>query len=168
MVNGYTCSTCGAHHDDLPMSYGVKTPYWYEVIAPEERDARASISSDQCIIDGEHFFVLGVLEIPVSDGDGPFSWSVWVSLSEESFDRMHELWQSPEREREPPYFGWLSAEIPGYPSTLNLKTHLHTRSVGLRPTIELEPTDHPLAIEQRQGITIARVRQIAEQTLHDA
>lgn len=50
--------------------------------------------------------------------------------------------------------------------TLNLKTNLHTQPVGRRPTIELEPTDHPLAVEQRSGITHARVRKLAELTLH--
>jgi hypothetical protein len=49
---------------------------------------------------------------------------------------------------------------------LNLKTHVHARPVGQRPFIELEPTDHPLAVEQRSGITMARVREIAAAMLH--
>jgi len=32
--------------------------------------------------------------------------------------------------------------------------------------IELEQTDHPLALEQRHGITVQRVQEIAEQVLH--
>jgi hypothetical protein len=43
---------------------------------------------------------------------------------------------------------------------------VHTREVGQRPRIELEPTDHPLAVEQRQGITRERVQEIAEIVLH--
>lgn len=49
-----------------------------------------------------------------------------------------------------------------YPDTLLLKTHVHTREVGTRPYIELEATEHPLAVEQRNGITGARVREIGE------
>lgn len=48
-----------------------------------------------------------------------------------------------------------------------LKARVHTRPVGKRPYIELEQTDHPLAIEQRDGITMQRVREIAEMVLHD-
>ena len=71
------------------------------------------------------------------------------------------------RENEAPYFGWLSTELPLYgTSTITLKTNVHTRPVGLRPNIELEPTGHPLAAEQRNGITRERVREIAEQLLH--
>jgi hypothetical protein len=33
------------------------------------------------------------------------------------------------------------------------------------PYVELEPTDHPLAIEQREGVTLARVVEIAEALL---
>ncbi|WP_308294565.1 hypothetical protein [Streptomyces sp. RKAG290] len=38
--------------------------------------------------------------------------------------------------------------------------------MGRRPLIELEPTDHPLAVEQRNGITLDRVREIAEAVQH--
>jgi hypothetical protein len=38
--------------------------------------------------------------------------------------------------------------------------------VGQRPLVELEPTEHPLAVEQRQGISMQRVQAIAEALLH--
>jgi hypothetical protein len=49
-----------------------------------------------------------------------------------------------------------------------LKTNARTRPVGKRPLIELEPTDHPLAVEQRTGITQDRIREIAIAVLHPA
>ena len=36
----------------------------------------------------------------------------------------------------------------------------------MKPFIELEATDHPLAVEQREGITMDRVREIAEALVH--
>ena len=50
--------------------------------------------------------------------------------------------------------------------TLNLKTEVHTEPVGTRPHVVLEPTDHPLSVEQRSGITVRRVPEIAELLLH--
>ena len=32
------------------------------------------------------------------------------------------------------------------------------QAVGERPLVELEPTDHPLAVEQHAGITLGRVQ----------
>ncbi len=61
-----------------------------------------------------------------------------------------------------------STTLPVYPSTLSLKTHVHTRPVGVRPFVELEPTDHPLAVELRTGIAMQRVREIAGVLLHSA
>lgn len=73
----------------------------------------------------------------------------------------------PGRESEEPYFGRLSTDLfLRSPSTINLKTRVHTRPLGHRPFIELEPTDHPLAVHQRTGITMERVRAIAEAVLH--
>lgn len=150
---------------DIPFAYGPHAPELYFQIPEEEREDRCIINSDMCVIDNEHFFVVGNLELPVKDSDQVFSWDIWVSLSEENFGRAYELWEDPSREEEPPYFGWLSSSLPMYPETLSLKTHVHTREVGQRPYIELEPTDHPLAIEQREGISLERVHEFARELL---
>jgi hypothetical protein len=150
----------------LPLHYGAAAPVYWFAIGPDERERRCQLSSDQCIIDEQHFFIVGNLEIPVLGLDEKFSWDVWVSLSAKNFARACELWEQPGREAEPGYFGWLGTALPGYPDTVNLKTRVHTRAVGRRPLIELEPTDHPLAVEQREGITRERVQEIAELVLH--
>lgn len=162
---GFLCAHCGREHDALPFSYGTVAPaYWDEDLA----DGPGNVLGDeQCVLGGRHFFLRARLILPVADSDDDFEWGVWISLSKSNFDRATELWTSPERVNEPAYFGWLSTELPGYePTTLNLKTRMHSHAVGVRPTVELEPSDHPLAVEQRTGITRARVQAIAEQLLH--
>jgi hypothetical protein len=147
------------------MGYSAAAPDFWDGSLADDPDSL--LSSDQCVIKGEHFFVKGLLEIPVAGSEEPFSWGVWVSLSRECFARTAELWDTPGREREAPYFGWLSTELALYsPSTVNLRTNVHTRAVGVRPFVELEPTGHPLAVEQRTGMTPDRVREIAEAVLH--
>jgi hypothetical protein len=148
------------------MDFGADAPLQYYSMPENERKVRCELTSDLCMIDEEHFFIRGCLEVPVVDGPGPFVWGVWTSLSRTSFKRVGELWESPERDKEPPYFGWLSSSLPLYPNTINLKAKVHNRPLGQRPFVELEPTDHPLAVEQRNGITMNRVREIAEALLH--
>ncbi len=164
---GFVCRTCGQFHADLPMDFGADAPAPYYAVPKEERETRCNLTSDLCIIDGEHFFIRGCLEIPVLVGPRPFVWGVWTSLSKENFKRAVEMWEKPGREHEPPYFGWLCTSLPLYPDSLHLETHVHTRPIGQRPFVELEPTDHPLSVEQRRGITMERVREIAEALLHD-
>jgi hypothetical protein len=163
----YSCKTCGQIHEGLPLSYGADAPYYWYGLEEKERKKRAILSSDQCIIDDEYFFVLGQLEIPILNSNEVFCWLVWVSLSKANFERMSKLWRKEGRESEPPYFGWLSTSIDGYPETVGLKTNVHTRPVNQGAYVELEPTDHPLAIEQREGISWERIQSIAESLLHD-
>ena len=163
---GYHCRVCGEYHEGLPLHYRAAAPAAFYGVPEAERADRVLLSSDQCVIDDEYFFIVGNVDIPVVGHDELFSWDVWVSLSRAHFTRAHQLWTTEGRESEPPYFGWLSTALPGYPDTLHLKTHVHTRVVGRRPFVELEPTDHPLAVEQRTGITWDRVQEIAELVLH--
>ncbi|MEC2915090.1 DUF2199 domain-containing protein, partial [Bacillus cereus] len=46
------------------------------------------------------------------------------------------------------------------------QTKVHITEVGTAPYDELEPTDHPFAIEQRNGITLERVKEIEEMNQH--
>jgi len=70
---GFHCATCGSYHEELPLVLGARAPAAWEAIPAAEREARAQLSSDQCVIDDEHFFLLGRLELPVLDGEHPFT-----------------------------------------------------------------------------------------------
>jgi hypothetical protein len=43
---------------------------------------------------------------------------------------------------------------------------LHNRPAGQRPLVELEPTHHPLSVEQRSGITTERLFDLSSLILH--
>ena len=164
-MTGYRCRSCGEWHDELPLAFHVEAPAaWSPDLAADED---SWLEAELCVVEGEHFFIRGLIRIPVVDAERDFEWGVWTSLSRDNFARTLEIWDREGREGEEPMFGWLMADLPTYePPTLNLKTMVHTRPLGLRPLVVLEPTDHPLAVEQREGITLARVQAIAEQLLH--
>jgi hypothetical protein len=161
----FVCTCCGKDIGDVPRGWSRPAPdYWGGDDAGDE----SFLDEELCYIDvptlGEqHFFIRGNIEIPVhGDGEEGLVYTVWASLSPANFRRAVERWGDPDRVKEPPYFGWLSTHLPGYPETLSLKTHVHTREPGTRPLIELEPTDHPLAVEQRDGVPLHRLAEIAE------
>ena len=163
----FRCRGCGEIHEGMP-SFGAEAPLSYYAIAESERASRCELGSDDCVIDRQWFFVRGCLEIPVHGADEPFSWGVWVSLSEQNFLTWVENFDQQHRSHVGPFFGWLNAWLKPYPETASLKTHVHLRDNGMRPLIELEPTDHPLAIEQRNGISIDRVAEIYAIMMHGA
>jgi hypothetical protein len=165
-VDTWACSQCGQTHTSTPQSFAFHAPWpWYTTPA-SNRESHCCLTEDYCILFNEDFFIRGCLEVPILGESDPLIWGIWVSLSRERFERERSFSKDPKRTEEPSYFGWLCSRIQLYPDTLLLKTHVHTRKVGTRPYIELEPTDHPLAVEQRTGITRARVRKIAELLEH--
>ena len=112
------------------------------------------------------YFIRGVLHIPVPKLEDTLRYGVWSSLSEQSFERVLELWDDPARTQEPAYFGWLSNSLPGYPETLNLPCDVVTAELDLRPNIVLRDGDHPLIDEQREGITVDRLLDLIGPRLH--
>jgi hypothetical protein len=161
----YVCATCGERHEGLAGLTAAAPLYYYSV--PElERSHRCRLDSDTCVVDEEFFFVRGCLEVPILGRPDPFIWGVWVSLSRKNFDTFLRLSDKDHRSHHGPFFGWLSASLKGYPQTENLKTMVHLRDHGHSPFIELEPTEHPLAVEQKSGITVERVSEILSTYFH--
>jgi hypothetical protein len=154
----YICSTCGQEHADLP-HIGFAAPFhWADELA---RDPASLLTEDLCIIEGQDFFVRGVIEIPVHDYEHEFGWGVWVSHKKDNFETYRE---HPDTGEIGPFFGWLCTKIDYYPeSTLDLKTMAHYRGGALRPRIVLEDTQHPLCRQQRDGISLAEAWAIVHQ-----
>lgn len=165
MAFSFKCSTCSEEHHGMP-TFGAHAPLSYYEVPEHERATRCDLSSDACVIDGKLFFIRGCIDIAVHGEAEPFSWGVWVSLSETSFREWITLFDKPQRSGTKPYFGWLNAWLKPYPDTMNLKTMVHLRDTGIRPYLELEATDHPLAVEQRQGISVERVADIYSIMMH--
>jgi hypothetical protein len=161
---GYECSCCGVWHEERPTAFGADMPLVVAQLTDDERAARVALSSDQCILDEEHFFILGNLDIPVRESTEVITWTVWSTLSETNFERCSELWHSAGRESEPPYFGWLSNQVPGYPRSVNIKVRVHTQPLGTRPKLEVIEESHPLRTHQKDGITAAQ----ADKLIHIA
>ncbi|MFB9549108.1 DUF2199 domain-containing protein [Nocardioides luteus] len=161
---GWTCSCCGAAHEEYAMSFGSPAPLPWMMATDTERSA-GEINADSCILhdrDGTQYFLRALLEIPVHDADDSFSWGVWVSLSEKDMNTQARNWVDPERAQLAPMFAWLCTDLPCYEeTTLSLPTTLHTRGPGITPLIRLEPSGrHRLALEQAQGISLHRVAEI--------
>lgn len=160
----YKCSTCGETHDDLPDISNDKPYYWY-TIPGEERSSRAELTEDTCIIDGEDYFIRGVIYISIHDYHRDFGFGVWVSQKKENF---YTYLSNPDSEQIGPFFGWLSTEINYYDkSALSLKTMAHFAGPGKRPRIEVEPSDHPLSVDQSEGISLAKAWEIVHFYMSD-
>ena len=163
----FKCSGCGELHEGMP-GFAADAPLQFYGVPEAERESRCELTADTCVIDGNFFFARGCVEIPVVDEDEPFVWGVWVSLSEQNFQKFRDSLTKKKRSHIGPLFGWLSAAFLVYPLSENLKAMLHLRDNEIRPFVELEPTEHPLAVEQRNGILADRVAEIYAAYMHQS
>ena len=162
----FTCPCCGQEVVGIP-ELGYDAPLYYALLSEEERQQRAKLSSDFCSIDGEDFFIRAVCRVPVEGTDQDFGWGVWVSLSEENFRRYFDSYEDPDQSRLGGMFGWFSNELPGYPDTRNLQTTVVPQDGNLRPLVYINDVhaDHPLFVEQREGISQAKLARIYAENL---
>jgi len=165
-IFAFTCSCCGKRHEGSP-SFGYKAPMHFDQLSDEDKSAIGKLSDDLCKIEhpeGTDYFARTILEIPIHGIKEPFLWGVWVSLSQESFEKYTSTWGK--HDETDSYFGWFSNRLPFYPDTINLKTNVRPRNGGARPILELQPTEHPLAIHYLHGISVHEAQQIAELAMH--
>ncbi len=76
-----------------------------------------------------------------------------------------DLWNDPNRINEGPYFGWLQTIVPSYGDTLNIKTKAIEQDAGLIPQIECIEENHPLNIDQQNGISYKKAVEIVDEII---
>jgi hypothetical protein len=157
----FTCACCGKEITGLP-DLAFDAPVHYHDLPAAERRQRARLGSDFCVIDGKDRFIRGVCPVPIRDTDTHFAWGVWVSLSEANFARYHASFDDGDQSRLGAMFGWLCNRLPVYPETLHLQTTVVPRDGGERPLVWINEAhhEHPLTIDQREGMTTERLGEI--------
>lgn len=161
-MSKFICSVCGEEHEGLP-ALGLHKPDYWLSLTPEQQD-QGKIDTDLCMTHDGHFFIRCVLEIPIVDGpEKTLEFGPWASLSGANFDRYIQTFADPDQSKLGSMFGWFSNNLRGFPGSLNLKCQIWPQDNKQRPLVELEPTDHPLSVAQRDGITFARALELVHE-----
>ena len=160
---GYYCSECGLYHRDIPFSYGADEPVSYFNLKDK---SNSTINKDLCIIDNERYFIKGQIKIKVLDNENDFSWNVWIEISKSDFDNEESNWEEENRFLNKPYFGVLDTVLNCYPDSVGLKVSVQTQKLGIVPSIKIEDSNHPLFLEQENGIDMKRVTYFAKKILY--
>jgi hypothetical protein len=160
------CPQCGEEHDVGEMELGFGAPDAYFKVPEAEREARVDLTSETCSIDGERFFIRGVLEIPVRGREEGFGLGLWAQTSRDNFDRYVRLSSDEEQGEEPPFVGAIANDIAGQPSLLGLPVTVQMESAVQRPSLWVADPTHPLAADQRTGIEESRALELLAPYLH--
>ena len=158
-MTSFVCSICGQTHQGLPAQTLMRPDPWLALT--EEEKTKGACSDDLCYTPDRQYFIRCVLTLPLVGGPDPsFEFGLWSSLSEANFKRYYETFDDADQAKLGAMFGYLSNEIPGFEGSFALKVNVHPRNDRQRPWLELEPTDHPLSVAQRNGISFEKVLEI--------
>lgn len=160
---GYYCSECGLYHRDIPFSYGADEPVSYFSLTDKSNTV---INKDLCIINNNRFFIKGQIKIKVLDSENDFSWNVWIEIAKSDFDKEEANWNNENRFLNEPYFGFIDTILNCYPDIIGLRVSVQTQKLGIIPSIRIENSNHPLFLEQENGIDMNRVTQFAKKLLY--
>lgn len=164
------CKVCHRVHRNVARLLGPRAPDDWLRVNPGER-LEAELTPDVCILPcngSTRLFLRGHLQLPVDETDfGTFVWSVWVELDELSMSEVARVWSDPNRAAVAPLLGRLATELPYEQPTRGLSVTVHTRDLGQVPILMLSPgSHHSIAWEQREGIGVHRVAELAGLVRH--
>ena len=163
----YICSICGKDHPAIPRDMAYKRPGDYFDIPADEREKRvwfdAEMNPDLCVIDGSKFYLRGVLALPVKGEEDEFRWGTWVQVEKKDFRRYYELWNETDVSNETTFRGLLSGGVRDFEDSDGLEVIVELQSDNQRPRLNVVTPDHPLAIAQREGVTLKDIHTFTAQ-----
>jgi hypothetical protein len=150
------CDACGLDHDGELFELGYFRPDVIVGMDAEARAARARESNDICRLDESRFFLRGVLPLPIHGRDDGYMLGVWVEVSAASFARIHALWTDADQANEPAFAATLANDVRHHPGSLGQAVTVRLTGPTTRPSVFVVDPAHPLAIEQRDGVSFHR------------
>ena len=127
----WKCHTCEEWHTGPCLDFSYDSPYYWSNDTPKDPFVNYDqlpdtfLDEDICVLDGEDFFVRGIIHLPIIGTAETFRWGVWGSLSKDNFKKLLSMFDDPKRVELPPMFSWLSNRIEEYEDT----DTLHQRQV---------------------------------------
>lgn len=160
----WLCGTCGQPHNGMfdlaaraPDPWQGPTDYAPNGALTLDGDF---LSEDFCVIDGKYFMVRCVLRIPVHGARHDMGFGCWGSLSRTNFELYVENFDVGHYEGQSHWSSWLCNQLYDYNGTDPDACWMTPQWGRQRPTLKIQDPDHPLARDQRDGITPEKMLKI--------
>ena len=151
------CSKCGEEHPLQEMELAFRRPDDVARLSAEDRIRLVQENNDLCVFEGKRFFIRALLPLPVESRDIPYCIGLWVEVTQATFERLDELWDSDDQVHEPPFAARIANDIPTAGGSLGLHAEMRLTGPATRPDVFLLPSQHRLYVEQAHGIDEHRV-----------
>jgi hypothetical protein len=164
LAGSWQCAGCDQWHTGLMDLAAFAPDPWPHA---EEREPNSALrfegdflSEDFCVLDGKHFLVRVVLEIPVHGLAEKFGFGCWSTLSEANFDKYIDGFNNSDYSDWGPWDGWLCNQLETFLGDEPELVSVYPQPYRQRPTLVIRDEEHPLAIAQPEGISMDRMIEI--------
>ena len=158
-MTGAVCSICGRTHDRFGALVMPSPDPWLALTEAQRRGGLCD--SDLCRTPDGRNFVFAILEMPLVGGPQPaIEFGVWAALGEDDLRRYYETYNDRDQSKIGALSGTLANEIEGFAGSFGLKATVLPQDRGERPLLKLASADHPLAVAQREGVSVHKVLEI--------
>ena len=145
------CSVCGKDHPVENIEKSFRLPDVIFAVPEEERESRAKLSPNFCVLDDSRVFVRGVVPVPIKEKDDVYCWGVWAEVAWDTYSELYNTWDEDDCSEFEDLKGLLANALPTYEDTFELPLRI-VRKSDTRPFFFVIP-DHPLKKDQQDGIS---------------
>lgn len=152
----YRCPDCRDIHDGLP-DLCFALPDAIFDLETSERETRALVSSDMCVLDDNRFFIRCVLEVALSEHTDVFAYGLWAEIAARDFNRYAIYYNTDAPATVSTFAGHVANRLPLTGETLRLACSITlSNEEGMRPAICVADASHELHAEQENGVALSR------------
>ncbi len=144
----------GEAHGGSPLDVGYQLPDAMFELSDEERESRCEISSDFCSMDDTHFYVHGLVEIPLHDHDDHVAIGVWAEVSKDDYLAFVERYEHPDRADDPAMSATLATTLEGMDETRGVAAEIKIVDPNERPRVRVLDAGHVLGARQAGGLAL--------------
>lgn len=160
-ANSVKCEVCGAYHPLSKMELAFRRPddiaHWSD--RKIKKRCQFNKGTDFYIVDGERFFLRGVIILPIERSGDDYAIGIWAETSQESFERIYDLWDDPDQNKAAPMRGSLANDILDLHDCSGDPIDICLVDPKKRPRFRILAENSGLWTEQRQGISTHRAHE---------
>jgi hypothetical protein len=146
--------------NDMEISY--RMPDVIASMEETEIENQCRYTNDYVVCNDEYFYIRCVIPLPVQEAARNYCIGAWAQVSQNSFNRIWELWDEDDQSSEPAIHGMLANDVHLNTNSENSKIEVQLMGAKSRPTITIKDSDCSLYKEQQSGITIHRASEYSD------
>jgi hypothetical protein len=158
----FVCGCCGQTFENWPPDVSFQRPDDIWILSPKEREKRAWESSDLCALDDRHFYIRGVLYVPLRDHDDKWGIGLWAQVSQDDFEHYMRIFDE-DGLNEAPFDGVIANQVNAFGGLRGETVQIRMGNATQRPTFVAVPAG---GISSSQ-IAMAQMNGVGDKELHE-